>query len=78
MSDGKRRLFGTDGIRGVANRAPMDAATALVNRAVAQMRGGDRRHRDLTERLVVEARTVIVQRQLVHRPERHGSGGGDD
>jgi phosphoglucosamine mutase len=24
-----RRLFGTDGIRGVANRAPMDAATAL-------------------------------------------------
>src|ERR671938_298099 len=24
-----RRLFGTDGIRGIANRAPMDAATAL-------------------------------------------------
>ncbi|WP_338662103.1 phosphoglucosamine mutase [Pararoseomonas sp. SCSIO 73927] len=29
MGDGARRLFGTDGIRGVANRAPMDAATAL-------------------------------------------------
>ena len=25
----RRRLFGTDGIRGTANRAPMDAATAL-------------------------------------------------
>ncbi|TDH57844.1 phosphoglucosamine mutase, partial [Dankookia rubra] len=24
-----RRLFGTDGIRGTANKAPMDAATAL-------------------------------------------------
>jgi phosphoglucosamine mutase len=29
MADGERRLFGTDGIRGVANKAPMDAATAL-------------------------------------------------
>ncbi|MBR9980760.1 MAG: phosphoglucosamine mutase, partial [Desulfatitalea sp.] len=31
-----RKLFGTDGIRGVANRYPMDAPTALaVGRAVA-------------------------------------------
>jgi len=29
MGESVRRLFGTDGIRGVANRAPMDAATAL-------------------------------------------------
>ena len=29
MSSSARRLFGTDGIRGTANRAPMDAATAL-------------------------------------------------
>ena len=29
MADAVRRLFGTDGIRGVANRAPMDASTAL-------------------------------------------------
>ena len=29
MTDTPRKLFGTDGIRGVANRAPMDAATAL-------------------------------------------------
>ncbi|PWC30705.1 phosphoglucosamine mutase [Teichococcus aestuarii] len=29
MSEAVRRLFGTDGIRGVANRAPMDASTAL-------------------------------------------------
>ncbi|UPG71879.1 phosphoglucosamine mutase [Roseomonas gilardii subsp. gilardii] len=28
-SSSQRRLFGTDGIRGVANQAPMDAATAL-------------------------------------------------
>ncbi|MBO1075414.1 phosphoglucosamine mutase [Roseomonas marmotae] len=29
MTEAVRRLFGTDGIRGVANRAPMDALTAL-------------------------------------------------
>jgi phosphoglucosamine mutase len=29
MTQAVRRLFGTDGIRGVANRAPMDALTAL-------------------------------------------------
>ncbi len=29
MSTPARRLFGTDGIRGTANKAPMDAATAL-------------------------------------------------
>ncbi|MDN3566253.1 phosphoglucosamine mutase [Paeniroseomonas aquatica] len=29
MTQTTRRLFGTDGIRGTANRAPMDAATAL-------------------------------------------------
>jgi phosphoglucosamine mutase len=29
MPEVQRRLFGTDGIRGVANRAPMDASTAL-------------------------------------------------
>jgi phosphoglucosamine mutase len=29
MTTPARRLFGTDGIRGTANRAPMDAATAL-------------------------------------------------
>src|SRR3954462_5475213 len=29
MTQPTRRLFGTDGIRGTANRAPMDAATAL-------------------------------------------------
>ena len=45
MSDGKRRLFGTDGIRGVANRAPMDAATALrLGQAAGRFfnRGGHR------------------------------------
>jgi phosphoglucosamine mutase len=29
MTTPERRLFGTDGIRGIANRAPMDADTAL-------------------------------------------------
>ncbi|MFC7474174.1 phosphoglucosamine mutase [Dankookia sp. GCM10030260] len=29
MTTSSRRLFGTDGIRGTANKAPMDAATAL-------------------------------------------------
>ena len=29
MTQPTRRLFGTDGIRGTANKAPMDAATAL-------------------------------------------------
>ena len=40
-----RKLFGTDGIRGVANRAPMDAATALrLGQAAGRFfnRGGHR------------------------------------
>ncbi|MFC0408102.1 phosphoglucosamine mutase [Roseomonas elaeocarpi] len=40
-----RKLFGTDGVRGVANRAPMDAATALrLGQAAGQFfnRGGHR------------------------------------
>ena len=47
MSDGGRRLFGTDGIRGVANRAPMDAATALrLGQAAGRyFNRGQHRHR---------------------------------
>lgn len=43
------RLFGTDGIRGVANVAPMDSETVMrVGRAVAHvMRRSDNRHRIL-------------------------------
>jgi phosphoglucosamine mutase len=43
----RRKLFGTDGIRGVANRAPMDAATALrLGQAAGQyFRRGSHRHR---------------------------------
>jgi len=43
-----RRLFGTDGIRGTANRAPMDAATALrLGQAAGHIfnRGTGSRHR---------------------------------
>ncbi|MDB5314366.1 MAG: phosphoglucosamine mutase [Rhodospirillales bacterium] len=42
-----RRLFGTDGIRGTANRAPMDAATALrLGQAAGQFfNRGSHRHR---------------------------------
>jgi phosphoglucosamine mutase len=42
-----RRLFGTDGIRGTANRAPMDAATALRLGQAAGMyfNRGSHRHR---------------------------------
>lgn len=42
-----RRYFGTDGIRGVANRAPMDAATALKVGLAAGRHfvRGDHRHR---------------------------------
>ena len=37
MADDKRTLFGTDGIRGVANRDPMTAEMALrLGQAVAQ------------------------------------------
>jgi len=37
MGDEKRSLFGTDGIRGVANRDPMTAEMALrLGQAVAQ------------------------------------------
>jgi phosphoglucosamine mutase len=37
MADETRRLFGTDGIRGVANRDPMTAEMALrLGQAVAQ------------------------------------------
>ena len=42
-----RRYFGTDGIRGTANRFPMTAETALrVGMAAGKhfRRGGDRRH----------------------------------
>ena len=38
MTITRRRLFGTDGIRGVANQYPMTAEFALaLGRAVAQM-----------------------------------------
>jgi len=50
MSDnGSRKLFGTDGIRGVANVHPMTAELALrLGRAVAHVfRKGDRRHKIL-------------------------------
>ncbi len=42
-----RRLFGTDGVRGTANRAPMDAATALRLGQAAGLyfNRGDHRHR---------------------------------
>ena len=42
------RLFGTDGVRGVANVYPMDGETAMrLGRAAAHIfkKGGDRRHR---------------------------------
>ncbi|MFH5924504.1 phosphoglucosamine mutase [Roseomonas xinghualingensis] len=47
MSDAQRRLFGTDGIRGVANHAPMDAATALrLGQAAGRFfNRGQHRHR---------------------------------
>ncbi|TPG51513.1 phosphoglucosamine mutase [Roseomonas nepalensis] len=47
MGNGQRRLFGTDGIRGVANRAPMDAATALrLGQAAGRFfNRGQHRHR---------------------------------
>ena len=36
MANNGRKLFGTDGVRGVANRYPMDSATALaLGQAVA-------------------------------------------
>jgi len=43
----RRGIFGTDGVRGRANRAPMDSETALaLGRAVAAMfRNGGHRHR---------------------------------
>ena len=43
----RRRLFGTDGIRGTANRAPMDAATALRlgQAAGCYFNRGSHRHR---------------------------------
>jgi phosphoglucosamine mutase len=42
-----KKLFGTDGIRGVANEEPMTTETAMkVGRATAYIfKGGDRRHR---------------------------------
>jgi phosphoglucosamine mutase len=47
MSSSARRLFGTDGIRGTANRAPMDAATALrLGQAAGRIfNRGTHRHR---------------------------------
>src|SRR5688572_18255708 len=44
MADGERKLFGTDGIRGVANREPMTAEMALrLGQAVARRFRHDRR-----------------------------------
>src|SRR5688572_8385633 len=44
MADGERKLFGTDGIRGVANRDPMTAEMALrLGQAVARRFRQDRR-----------------------------------
>jgi len=45
----ERRLFGTDGIRGTANREPMTAEIALrvAKATAAQFRRGDHRHRVL-------------------------------
>jgi phosphoglucosamine mutase len=44
-SDGKRKLFGTDGIRGVANQHPMTAEVALrLGRAVASKFARGSRH----------------------------------
>ena len=47
MTQPNRRLFGTDGIRGKANQAPMDAATALrLGQAAGQyFNRGTHRHR---------------------------------
>lgn len=47
MNTQERRVFGTDGVRGKANRAPMNAETALaLGRAVASIfRNGGHRHR---------------------------------
>jgi len=47
MTQTNRRLFGTDGIRGKANQAPMDAATALrLGQAAGQyFNRGTHRHR---------------------------------
>ncbi len=47
MTARPRKYFGTDGVRGVANRAPMDAQTALrLGRAAgAFFRDGKKRHR---------------------------------
>jgi len=44
MADGERKLFGTDGIRGVANREPMTAEMALrLGQAVARRFRHDKR-----------------------------------
>src|SRR6188768_4448345 len=44
MADGDRKLFGTDGIRGVANREPMTAEMALrLGQAVARRFRHDKR-----------------------------------
>lgn len=47
MSGQKRKIFGTDGVRGKANCPPMDCETALrLGRAIATVfRGGPHRHR---------------------------------
>ena len=45
MSDGARRLFGTDGIRGVANQHPMTPELALrLGRAIAHVAGRGKKH----------------------------------
>ncbi len=46
MADARRKLFGTDGVRGVANVAPMTPETALaLGRAAAVMFPGKQGHR---------------------------------
>src|SRR4051812_50024908 len=50
MADNERKLFGTDGIRGVANQDPMTAEMALrLGQAVAQRF----RHPDRPGRIVI-------------------------
>ncbi len=50
MNSARRKLFGTDGVRGIANAHPMTAEVALaLGQAVAHIfrRGGERNHRIL-------------------------------
>ena len=58
----QRRLFGTDGIRGVANTEPMTAELALqVGKAVAHIiRSGSHRHK------IVKTFSYIFQNNFRH------------